>query len=213
MIDISDRFGKIRDQGKRRTCLAFAATAANEHLHGLHDSLCVEWLYYHALKILGKKPNSGTRVTDVSAVLKKNGQPFEDYWRYSRILDLRNWFLPEDSPCTLFFSSGQYARYNFAETVTLLKLGQPVVFTRQANAEFNRAAIVEGIATVENNSLSVKLGNHAVPAVGVGVSNQRNYLKVRNSWGLGWGNDGYAWLSEEFLLENAVEIFWLNKVE
>ena len=41
-----------------------------------------------------------------------------------------------------------------------------------------------GIATVENSSSSVKSGNPAVLAVGVGVSNQRNYLMVRNSSGL-----------------------------
>ena len=85
VFDSIDRLGIIRDQGRRRTCLAFAATAANEYLHGLQESLCVEWLYYYALKFAGKIPNSGTRVTDVWAVLTKNGQPFEDYWRYSKI--------------------------------------------------------------------------------------------------------------------------------
>lgn len=87
------------------------------------------------------------------------------------------------------------------------------MYTLKAIGEFRGAAMVDGIATVENNSSSVTLGNHAVLAVGAGVSNQRNYVKVRNAWGLGWGDDGYAWLSEEFLFENALEIFWLNKVE
>ena len=166
---------------------------------GLHESLCVEWLYYNALRIAGKRPHSLTWVTDLSAVLKKNGQPFEGCWRYSKKLDSRNWFLPTHTPGTLFFSSGQYTRYNFAEIVTLLELGQSVVITLKAIGEFRGAAMVDGIATVENNSSSVKLGNHAVLAVGVGVSDQKNYLKVRNSWRLGWGKDGYAWLSEEFL--------------
>ena len=88
-----------------------------------------------------------------------------------------------------------------------------MVFTLKAIGEFRGVAMVEGVATVENNCSSVKLGNHAVLAVEVGVSDQKNYLKVRNSWGLNWGKDGYAWLSEEFLLENALENFWLNKVE
>lgn len=170
-------------------------------------------MYHYALTIAGKKPSSGTSVADESAVLRNRGRTFEDYWRYSKELALRNWFLPKDPPSMLFYSSGQHTRYNFAKAVTLLELGQPVVFTLKTNAEFHGAAMVEGIATIENNSSSVKLGNHAVLAVGVGVSNQKTYFKVANSWGLEWAKDGYAWLSEEFLVENAREILWLGKVE
>lgn len=62
IVDLSQSLAKVRDQGERSTCLAFATTAAHEYLHGSHQSLCVEWLYYHALRIAGRKPDSGTKV-------------------------------------------------------------------------------------------------------------------------------------------------------
>lgn len=212
IVDISHKSGKIRNQGNRRTCLAFAASSANEFLHGLRGLLCVEWLYYHALKIARMKPDAGTSVVEILSALEENGQPHEEKWRYSEELDISNW-LPPKEPGLIFFASGEYSNYSFAEIVSFLQLGQPVVVTLQTNMEFFNAAMVEGISTVEYVHSSEKFENHAVLAVGYGVLNQRKYLKIRNSWGLNWGENGYAWLSEDFLRENALDILWLRKVE
>ena len=42
---------------------------------------------------------------------------------------------------------------------------------------------------------------HAMIATGYGenYSSAERYLKVRNSWGSGWGLEGYAWLPQSFL--------------
>jgi len=40
---------------------------------------------------------------------------------------------------------------------------------------------------------------HAVIAVGYGVLDGARAVLVRNSWGVGWGLDGHAWLSEPFV--------------
>ena len=49
-VDISDRFGEVRDQGPRLTCLAFAATAAHEYCQRLVQPLSVEWIYVLSCK-------------------------------------------------------------------------------------------------------------------------------------------------------------------
>ena len=42
-------------------------------------------------------------------------------------------------------------------------------------------------------------GYHAVVAVGLGTTDASRCFLVRNSWGVEWGENGYAWLDEAFL--------------
>ena len=78
IVDLSKRIGKPRDQGNRGTCLVVATTVAHELLYELKKPLCIEWLYYYAIKIAELPLGSWTTVQDVSVALKEYGQPFEE---------------------------------------------------------------------------------------------------------------------------------------
>lgn len=44
-------------------------------------------------------------------------------------------------------------------------------------------------------------GGHAMLIVGVRrLANGKRLFKIRNSWGTGWGDDGYAWVTEEYIV-------------
>jgi hypothetical protein len=84
MLDILQdlRFvlGPVRDQGRRPTCLSFAASAAHEQARGDVDPLCVEWLFYHAAHRAGTGPGEGTTLPDTRQILQDVGQPPEPTW-------------------------------------------------------------------------------------------------------------------------------------
>jgi C1A family cysteine protease len=55
-------------------------------------------------------------------------------------------------------------------------------------------------------------GGHAVVAVGYDdnrkIGKDKGALKIRNSWGVGWGEDGYGWLPYSYIEASLAEDFW-----
>jgi len=66
-------------------------------------------------------------------------------------------------------------------------------------------------------------GGHAIVAIGyddkMKIKNTQNKVEttgallIRNSWGTGWGEDGYGWLPYEYINKGLADDFWtiLNK--
>ncbi len=211
-VDFSNRFGSARDQGERETCLVFATTAAHEFLQNLGRFLCVEWLYYHALRFSRASLGAGTTIPDVSAAVRHYGQPLEEAWNYKQTPDYSR-YVPPHNPQPLFYAKGEFAEFGVDQTLDILERGYPIVITLAIDRAFRGPSIIENLAIVEYESAQMTHMLHAVLVVGHGVYENRRYLKVRNSWGENWGINGYAWLSEEFLTRNAQAMLWLQKVD
>lgn len=81
-VDLRHRFGPIRDQGARPTCLAFATSDAHASLRGTWDALSCEYAFYHAQKRSGRSPTKGAFLNDMLTALRDEGQPIEDAWPY-----------------------------------------------------------------------------------------------------------------------------------
>ena len=69
--------------------------------------------------------------------------------------------------------------------------------------------------TAEMNIIFDSSGNsrglHAVLVVGIAKDNTYEKLfLIRNSWGSNWGNNGYAWITKEYLLERYRDSFYLQ---
>ena len=55
-------------------------------------------------------------------------------------------------------------------------------------------------------------GGHAVLAVGYDdakkIGSAKGALLIRNSWGTGWGAEGYGWLPYDYVLKGLANDFW-----
>ena len=54
-------------------------------------------------------------------------------------------------------------------------------------------------------------GYHAVVAVGLGATDASRCFLVRNSWGVEWGENGYAWLDEAFLTRHLRDLLTVTQ--
>lgn len=197
--DLRATLGPVRDQGRRATCLAFAASAVHGHLHRYNGQFCVEWLFYHAVTRAGDDPADGSTIEDTQAVLSELGQPDEAFWPYKAAQpDSAAWQPPSDTT-VLFRCGSNYCDGTAGAIRQTLKDRQPVVLGLLVTDAFHGPwRIVNDEAVLEDDGLpGERRFGHAVVAVGHGTLDGAPHLLIRNSWGQCWGRNGHAWMAEE----------------
>ncbi len=197
VCDLRHKFGIVRDQGARPTCLAFALSDAHGSLHAPFKNLSVEYLYCNAVQLMPiRDPHAGVNVDCACTSLRDSGQPDEDIWPYQISLpsDLNGWNPPAN--CTVYTREGTVQQEGFGRICTQLDAGRPVVVCMELSESFYYP-IADG--TIMQRSPDPKTGNHAVIAVGHGIGGSGPCLLIRNSWGPSWGLAGHAFLHEGYL--------------
>lgn len=195
-IDLRSRLGVIRDQGHRPTCLAFAASAAHESTLALAEYLSVEALHFFA-NAGDSHPGEGTTIDAVVTALELNGQCMESDWPYGAP-GLMN-------TAAIFHRAPSIRESSDPLTFTLdsLATGRVVVIAITLTEAWFSPDCDGRIPS--SNSEGESLGGHAVAAIG--YDEPRQYVLVRNSWGIEWGDGGYGRLSYESLRQSALEAF------
>jgi hypothetical protein len=177
--------------------MAFAASDAHAAARSSWQELSVEWAYYHALKRDGTKPHVGATMTSMLAGIKADGQPDEAGWPYIAkfFTDMGAWTPPNAKP--LYRSDNTQCSATPEKIIERLTAGEPVLFTMSISWSFYNPkpnGVIAGLEPLEPNRL------HAVIAVGHGRHAGEPVILVRNSWGEGWGLNGYGWLARSYLL-------------
>jgi len=203
LVDLRGSFGPARDQTPRPTCCAFAASDAHAAARAGWEPLSAEWAYYHALKRDGGHPDDGATLTAMLATIKSDGQPVESDWPYIRaeIIDIKSWKPPARTG-QLFFRDHDTCTVTIQHVLDWLNAGCPVLITMTISDAFylpNVEGVIERREPIDPERL------HAVVAVGHGERGSTRFVLVRNSWGLGWGLKGYAWVAVDYLAPRLME--------
>lgn len=209
LTDMRMVLGTVRDQGRRPTCLSFAASDAHRHARGHPDWLCVEWLYFHAVRRAGTGPRCGTTMADTQAVLRGTGQPVEAAWPYSTAWPDPAAWQPPSRISPLFTCESSKCAPDLHGIRAELATGRPVVVgvflsrTYRFPADWTRVG-AEVLLGPDRHEPIDRNDGHAMVIVGHGLHEGTPVMLLRNSWGSRWGHDGHAWVREDCLAPRLV---------
>lgn len=215
--DLRSSLGLVRDQGRRPTCLSFAASAVHEQARADLDPLCVEWLFFHAAQRAGTGLREGTTMPDIRQVLQDIGQPLETIWPYSGLPPSDTAWGPPAGAAPLFRCGSDSCGADLAHVRQVLDRGKPVVLTLFVSGVFTATATwlragTEIILPDDGEPIDRQRG-HAVVAVGHGRFVNEDLILVRNSWGLAWGASGHAWMRDRYLSRRLLGGFSISEGE
>jgi C1A family cysteine protease len=143
--------------------------------------------------------DSGAMLRDGMKVLNKIGTCDEVIWPYK----IKEFKKQPPSPCFVQALKNKITQYERIDGRNLylikqcLAKGHPFVFGFTVFDSFESQEVADtGIMPMPTNSERM-LGGHAVCAVG--YDDATGMIKVQNSWGTEWGDNGYFYMPYEFI--------------
>lgn len=215
-FDLRQRFGPVRNQGQRGTCVAHACTAIREFITSQQNpqgDFSEQFLYWDCKKH-DLVPGEGTFIRVAMNRLEQDGIPAESEWPYNPNPIPGNeghdpapaGILAKATPNRINSSSGLSAT-NVDGLRRVLVNGSPVAFSVPVYTHwFTEPTHSTGDVRLPLPGEKVE-GGHAMCMVGYQVDANvpgGGYFMVRNSWGTGWASQsavapGYARIPFAFI--------------
>nr|MDO8097781.1 C1 family peptidase [Candidatus Njordarchaeota archaeon] len=218
----------IENQGSLGSCTAHAAVGLVEYFEtrafGQYMDASRLFLYKATRNMLHWTGDTGAYLRTTMGALVLFGVPPEEYWPYT-IADF------EKEPPAFCYSFAQnyqaicYYRLDppltprkelLTRVKTFLGAGLPSMFGFTVYSSYTQASTTGKIPFPTSGERVV--GGHAVAAIGyddsitienrLGGTPTVGALLIRNSWGTGWGVQGYGWLPYEYVLRGLAVDWW-----
>lgn len=222
--DLREWCSPIEDQGTLGSCTANAAVALIEYFERKAFGKFIDgsrlFVYKTTRNLLGWTGDRGAYLRSAMGALALFGVPPESYWPYDTAK-----FDHEPSPFVYAlgqnFQSLKYFRLDpngqtpdqvLENVKRYLASGFPSMFGFPVYEEFMNVP-ASGLVAMPKPK-SHLYGGHAIVAVGyddnIQIGPDKGALLIRNSWGEGWGLDGYAWLSYKYVTSGLAVDWWTN---
>lgn len=215
LVDLSDRFFTIWNQGSLGACTAHAvgAAALYRDIYDRDISITVpsrHFIYYNTRVLEGTEAfDSGAEIRSAIKSLAKFGYPSESLEPY-KIKDFNEKPSSKSYRAAVREKIKRYERVerNLHHFRRLLHQGFPISFGFTVYESIYSDRVTRtGLVPVPKKKEKCD-GGHAVLCVG--YDDEREAVIFRNSWGKGWGRDGYGFLPYEYILDaNLSDDFWV----
>ena len=209
LVDLSGRFPAARHQGKQGSCVGWAVGYAARSYYNsgpeggpqlTSDRIPSPAYIYDSIRSPGDSCDRGAKISDALDLLLNGGSLAHAEYPYDEDLCRR-----PGTDVLARASKFRIAGWQVVDTDRLdqvkaeLANGHPVVIGMRSNRDFHR---LRGEAVWHAGFPNEDDGHHAVTVVG--YSERRQYFTVMNSWGPGWGLEGFGRLSYD-TFENRVK--------
>jgi len=227
-VDLRAHCPPIEDQGSLGSCTANAAVALIEYFErrasGKHIDASRLFVYKVTRDILGWTGDTGTYLRTTMGALVLFGAPPERYWPYDGTPSAINvhYDVEPTSFCFAFgadFKAIKYYRLDgpgvtgpslLAAIRQYVAAGLPSMFGFPVYPEYD-SPLPGGLIPFPSPTSPLR-GGHANVVVGYDdnkmIGADKGALLVRNSWGTGWGDAGYGWMSYRYVTEALATDFW-----
>ncbi len=213
-VDLRSQCPPIYDQGQLGSCTANGISAAI-HFDRMKQQLTPDFIpsrlfIYYNERVMENTVNSdaGAAIRDGIKSVAQQGDCPETEWPYD-VSQFANKPAPKCYKDARKYKAVQYQAVMqiLSQMKGCLASGYPFVFGFTVYESFESPQVAQtGLVPMPGQTEKV-LGGHCVVAVGYDDSQQR--FIVRNSWGTGWGLQGYCTMPYAYLADaNLSSDFW-----
>jgi len=193
------------------TCTAHGATAVKEYLdskeYGKTINLSEKFVYYNTKKISQIFSTQGDYVKNALASVCKYGAPLIEDYPDTKEKDWETYVKQEPSP-EIYKKAEKYKGKTYWVVGNTLEQYRQAIFQQLSPVIFSMMWYKSYRKTIPDGRLllpDIQLGGHAVSCVGW----TKNKLWFRNSHGIDWGLNGYAYIPFDEFTKHTLWNSWI----
>lgn len=227
-IDLTQWCSPVENQGQIGSCTAQAGVGLIEYFEmrafNRHLDASRLFLYKVTRNLMGLTGDTGAYLRTTMGAMRMFGVPPERYWPYIEAdFDLEPdafcYSLAQNFQAISFYrlDKGVYQKDLLHRIKQFLHAGLPSMFGFPVYESMDQAE-TNGGAIPYPSIHEHELGGHAVMEVGyddnIVIENKwgnfftTGAIKIRNSWGKQWGDEGYGWIPYDYILEGLATDWW-----